>query len=181
MNRDRGAALVAIARAALDESFGLVVSREPADEPWLRELGATFVTLTKNGELRGCIGSVTASKPLIDDLRANARAAAFRDPRFPPVTADELPSISVEVSVLSPVRELTFDGERHLLELLEPGVDGLVIEADGRRATFLPQVWESLRDPASFLAQLKRKAGLDPEESAEGLRAWRFRVEKFTE
>ena len=181
MNRDRGAALVAIAREALEASVGLAVFREAVDEPRLREPGATFVTLTKNGELRGCIGSVTASKPLIDDLRANARAAAFRDPRFPPVTADELPSISVEVSVLSPVRELTFDGERHLLELLEPGVDGLVIEADGRRATFLPQVWESLRDPASFLAQLKRKAGLDPEESAEGLRAWRFRVEKFTE
>ena len=131
---------------------------------WLEAPGASFVTLTSGrepgGALRGCIGSLVARRPLREDVEANAVAAALHDPRFPPLTARELDDVVVEVSVLSAPAVLPAADEAELLARLRPGVDGVVLSASGHRATFLPQVWEQLPDPADFLARLRRKAGL---------------------
>ena len=135
-----------------------------ADAAWLDAPGASFVTLTSGrapgGALRGCIGSLEARRPLRADVEANAVAAALHDPRFAPLTARELDDTVVEVSVLSAPAALPAADEAELLARLRPGVDGVVLSACGRRATFLPQVWEQLPDPADFLARLRRKAGL---------------------
>ena len=138
--------------------------RAAADAAWLDAPGASFVTLTSGrapgGALRGCIGSLEARRPLREDVEANAVAAALHDPRFAPLTARELDDTVVEVSVLSAPTVLPAADEAELLARLRPGVDGVVLSACGRRATFLPQVWEQLPDPADFLARLRRKAGL---------------------
>ncbi len=138
--------------------------RAAADAVWLDAPGASFVTLTSGrapgGALRGCIGSLEARRPLREDVKANAVAAALHDPRFAPLTARELDDTVVEVSVLSAPTVLPAADEAELLARLRPGVDGVVLSACGRRATFLPQVWEQLPDPADFLARLRRKAGL---------------------
>ena len=138
--------------------------RAAADAAWLDAPGASFVTLTSGrapgGALRGCIGSLGARRPLREDVEANAVAAALHDPRFAPLTARELDETVVEVSVLSAPTVLPAADEAELLARLRPGVDGVVLSACGRRATFLPQVWEQLPDPADFLARLRRKAGL---------------------
>ena len=135
-----------------------------AHAAWLDAPGASFVTLTSGrapgGALRGCIGSLEARRPLREDVEANAVAAALHDPRFAPLTARELDDTVVEVSVLSAPTALPAADEAELLARLRPGVDGVVLSACGRRATFLPQVWEQLPDPADFLARLRRKAGL---------------------
>lgn len=135
-----------------------------AHAAWLDAPGASFVTLTSGrapgGALRGCIGSLGARRPLREDVEANAVAAALHDPRFAPLTARELDDTVVEVSVLSAPAALPAADEAELLARLRPGVDGVVLSASGRRATFLPQVWEQLPDPADFLARLRRKAGL---------------------
>ena len=135
-----------------------------AHAAWLDAPGASFVTLTSGrapgGALRGCIGSLGARRPLRADVEANAVAAALHDPRFAPLTARELDDTVVEVSVLSAPAALPAADEAELLARLRPGVDGVVLSACGRRATFLPQVWEQLPDPADFLARLRRKAGL---------------------
>ena len=135
-----------------------------AHAAWLDAPGASFVTLTSGrapgGALRGCIGSLEARRPLREDVEANAVAAALHDPRFAPLTARELDDTVVEVSVLSAPAALPAADEAELLTRLRPGVDGVVLSACGRRATFLPQVWEQLPDPADFLARLRRKAGL---------------------
>jgi uncharacterized protein len=119
--------------------------------PRLREPGATFVTLTKAGELRGCIGVLEAYQPLAEDVREHALAAAFDDFRFPPVQPDELDGLLIEISYLTPLRSLEYATPLELLQKLRPGIDGVVIKDGPRRATFLPQVWDSLPDPASFL------------------------------
>ena len=126
----------------------------------LQKPGACFVTLTLNGQLRGCIGSLEAHRSLGEDLRSNALAAALRDPRFPPVTAAELAAIRIEVSLLGAPQPLAFTDEADALAKLRPGIDGVILTAGGRRATFLPQVWEQLPAPADFIGRLKQKAGL---------------------
>ena len=135
-----------------------------AHAAWLDAPGASFVTLTSGrapgGALRGCIGSLEARRPLREDVEANAVSAALHDPRFAPLSARELDDTVVEVSVLSAPAALPAADEAELLARLRPGVDGVVLSACGRRATFLPQVWEQLPDPADFLARLRRKAGL---------------------
>ncbi len=181
MTIDRGAALLAIARSALDEAVhGRPVEAAAVEGP-LGERRASFVTLLRDGELRGCIGTLEPCRPVADDVRHNARAAALEDTRFAPVRPEELDRISVEVSVLSPLVELEHRDEEHLLGQLRPGVDGLVIELQGHRATFLPQVWASLPAPAAFLGELKAKAGLARGFWADDLRAWRFTVDKYRE
>lgn len=181
----RGRALLEVARHALTEAVGGRL--EPLSDPdgslgeWLAEPGASFVTVRLRGELRGCIGSLEPSRSLVDDVRRNARAAALEDRRFEPVSPPELDQISVEVSVLSALDEIEFADESELLEKLRPGVDGVVLECNGRRGTFLPQVWEALPEPARFLEQLKLKAGLPSEFRSDDLRAWRYAVEKFEE
>ena len=176
----RGPILLALTRATIGRQLGLpLVARE--DAAFLREPGATFVTLQKAGELRGCIGSLTAHRPLGDDVKHNARAAAFLDPRFRPLGLREFDDVIVEVSLLSPATELHFTDEPDLLRQLRPGEDGLILEGDGQRGTFLPQVWDDLPEPADFLRHLKRKAGLPADFWSDAMRVWRYTVEKWSE
>ncbi len=154
-----GRALLRIARDAIGAKLGLSADGDIEHEGLARP-GATFVTLMRDGELRGCIGSLAATRPLRADVEANAVAAAFRDPRFQPLRGDEFDTTLVEVSVLSASMPIAFDDEAHLLAQLRPGVDGVVLEYGRLRATFLPQVWETIGEPRGFLEALKHKAGL---------------------
>jgi AmmeMemoRadiSam system protein A len=145
----------------------------------LAEPGAAFVTLERGGELRGCIGSVEARRPLAADVVDNARAAAFGDPRFPPLAPEELARLEIHISVLGQPRPLPASSEEELLAALRPGVDGLILEDGLRRATFLPAVWQSLPAPRDFLRQLKRKAGLAPDHWSGTIRFRRYEVEEI--
>lgn len=144
------------------------------------ELRASFVTLTTHdGELRGCRGSLEARRSLAADVWHNAAASAFADPRFARVTHVELAALCIEISVLGPLEPMAAASEMELCRLLMPSRDGVVLEWRGHRATFLPQVWESLPDPRRFLAELKRKAGLPADFWARDLRICRYEVEKI--
>jgi AmmeMemoRadiSam system protein A len=175
-----GRALVAIARGAIGAKLGLEADAAPAHEA-LGAPGATFVTLFRGGELRGCIGTLQPLRLLRDDVRENAVNAAFSDPRFPPLAREEFDAVSVEVSLLSPSRMLRFASEAELLAQLRPGVDGVTLEFRRHRATFLPQVWATLPDPRAFLVELKRKAGLDPEFWSPHLNVGLYEVTKWRE
>jgi AmmeMemoRadiSam system protein A len=176
----RGKVLLPIARAAI--SSALMVS-EQADEsaPWLAEHGACFVTLTQDGELRGCIGSLQAHRSLLADIKSNAVSAALRDPRFTPLSADELAITTVEISLLSATIAMDVRDEADALAQLRPNVDGLIFEYGSYRSTFLPQVWESLVQPRQFLAMLRRKAGLPDDFWVEGVKLSRYSVTKWSE
>jgi AmmeMemoRadiSam system protein A len=175
-----GDALLRLARAAIAQKLGDL--QNPAvDLPELRKKAATFVTLTQHGQLRGCIGSLVAHRPLRDDVIANALAAAFHDPRFPPLTAEEFPHTRVEVSLLSAADAFPVADEADALARLRPGIDGLIFSAAGRRSTFLPQVWEQLPDPADFLTHLKQKAGLPADYWGPDVRLERYTVHKWME
>lgn len=178
---ERGATLVALAREAIARELDAPAPDPPTDAPWLQERGAAFVTLTVEGSLRGCIGTVEAYRPLGDDVRANAVAAAFRDPRFPPLARHELPRVRIGVSVLSALEPVPCRDEGEALRRLRRGVDGVVLEVGHRRATFLPQVWEQLPTPAAFLGALKRKAGLPADFWEAGMRLYRYTVTKYAE
>lgn len=175
---ERGRTLVAIARQAIDLDSELGPGRA-WHEDWLREPGASFVTLRLDGELRGCIGSVEARRALGDDVERNARAAAYHDPRFSPVTRHERIRLEVEVSVLSEREPIGVASEAEALAMLRPGVDGIFLEYQDRRATFLPQVWEGLPDPVNFLGELRRKAGLPERFWHPDVRLSRYTVEKY--
>lgn len=175
-----GAALISRARNAIAESFGLALEPEP-EHPALRQRGATFVTLRRHGELRGCIGRLEAERVLQEDVRANARSAAFGDPRFAPLEAAEWAGLEVEVSLLDEPRPLPARDEAEALRALRPGEDGLIFEWRGRRSTFLPQVWQQLPEPEAFLAELKRKAGLRADFWHAEVRLARYRVRKFAD
>ena len=151
------------------------------DAPFLDRAGATFVTLRLDGELRGCLGSLEAERPLRDDVVANARDAAMRDPRFEPLTERELDGLSVEVSLLSPPQPLAFRDEEDLMRQLQAAREGVLLEYGGHRSTFLPQVWEQLPDARDFLRHLKAKAGLSPDFWSPDLRVSRYAVEKWSE
>jgi AmmeMemoRadiSam system protein A len=156
------------------------LSVNAADYPEsLRPLRATFVTLEIGGQLRGCIGTLEARLPLVQDVAEHAFAAAFEDPRFPPLDPDEFPRLDIHISVLSPPAPLHFRSEDELLDQLRPGVDGLILRLGLRRATFLPSVWDSLPDPYVFLAQLKQKAGLPLGFWSPELQAERYTTEAF--
>jgi AmmeMemoRadiSam system protein B/AmmeMemoRadiSam system protein A len=175
-----GRTLTGIARGAIGEALGRGAAAVPA-EHWLREQRASFVTLTLGERLRGCIGSLEAHRPLGEDVAANARSAALRDPRFPPLTAAEFDRVGVEVSVLSSPALLPFGDHDELIAQLRPGIDGLILACDGRRGTFLPQVWEQLPEPETFLAHLKQKAGLPAATRTTRCTVWRYEVLKWRE
>jgi hypothetical protein len=177
---DLGRALLTIARSAIGAELGLR-SIANASHAALAQPAATFVTLKLADELRGCIGSLKPMRPLGVDVRANAIAAAFRDPRFPPLAVVEYEAVSVEVSLLSADERLDVRDEDDLLARLRPDIDGLVIEYGPHRATFLPQVWESLPEPRGFLAALKRKAGLPGDFWSPHMNVARYGVIKWTE
>jgi AmmeMemoRadiSam system protein A len=177
---DAGRILLPIARAAIARELG---RNHPAteDAPWLHGPGACFVTLRQGERLRGCIGTLLAHRPLLEDVKANARAAAFRDPRFAPLADDELDLTAVEVSLLSPLAPLAFRDEEDALAQLRPGIDGLVFEYGYHQSTYLPQVWEDLPDAAEFLATLKQKAGLPPDFWDVEVKLARYTVSKWSE
>ncbi len=148
----------------------------------LAQPGASFVTLTTYGQLRGCIGTIEAHRPLAQDVQQNAVGAALRDPRFPPFSVCELARLHSEVSVLTPPQPFPYRDGNDLLARLRPLVDGVIIEKGWHRATFLPQVWEKLPDPRDFMGQLCLKAGLPPDAYRQpGLQVLTYQVEQFEE
>ncbi len=177
------AELLRIARQALEDGV-LRNHLDPIDlsglSPVLQADGASFVTLTRKGELRGCIGALEAHQPLAQDVREHAIAAALQDYRFPPVSPEELPEIDIEISRLTPLQALDYGTSEDLLKCLHPGVDGVVLKYAGRRATFLPQVWEKISDPAVFLSYLCQKMGASPDLwQHKKLEVFTYRVEEF--
>lgn len=178
--RELGDALILLARNTIGARFGVAPVPVPRDRA-LYEPGATFVTLMQGRELRGCVGSLEARRAVSADVSANALAAAFRDPRFPPLAASEFDTTLVEVSLLSPQEPLVVADENDLARQLRPGVDGLVVEHDDHRATFLPQVWETLPETWPFIAALKHKAGLREDFWSRDLRFARYTVTKWKE
>jgi AmmeMemoRadiSam system protein A len=162
-SRAEQAQLLCIARSSISEGVrtGRPISVDTRDLPAaLQALRCTFVTLLRDGELRGCTGSMEPVQPLAVDVAMVACQTALSDPRFYPVQAEEISEINIEVSILSPLEALPVSSEADLLARLRPGIDGLVLELGPRRATFLPKVWETLPDPRDFVGELKRKAGL---------------------
>jgi len=173
-----GQALLTRARNAIARALDLPTAAEPGhlalDSP-----GATFVTLRLGGELRGCVGTLSAERALADDVRVHALAAAFRDPRFEPLGVEEFAELDIEVSLLEPAQPVAARTEGEAHRALRPGIDGVLLEWRGRSATFLPQVWQQLPLPSEFLAALKRKAGLAGDFWDHELRLSRYRVRKF--
>jgi MEMO1 family protein len=184
-----GRKLLQIARASIAAALGAGVSPPPGFDPrtlatdksWLRELRATFVTLTQNNELRGCVGTLEAHRTLAEDVAANALAAAFQDTRFAPLTRDEFSRTDIEVSLLSVPKVIEFESHENLVAQLRPGVDGIILEYGEWHATFLPQVWDGLPDPEQFLAHLKHKAGIPQAMSTHHCRVKRYTVLKWRE
>lgn len=154
--------LLELARSAIAAELRPSVEPQRPREPSavLLQPRGCFVTLHKQGNLRGCIGTIEAKRPLMESVEENARNAAFRDPRFSPVTVAELEQLDIEISVLTPPAALDFQGPADLLAKLRPGVDGVILSKDWYGSTFLPQVWDQLPRPELFLEHLCRKAGL---------------------
>jgi AmmeMemoRadiSam system protein B/AmmeMemoRadiSam system protein A len=175
-----GRTLLGLARGAVGEALGNGSVAIP-DEPWLKEKRATFVTLNQDGQLRGCIGSLQPTRTLGEDVVANAANAALADRRFSPLKPDELSGIEMEVSLLSAPTLVQFADANELLAQLRPGTDGVILAADGRRGTYLPQVWEQLPDPVQFLASLKQKAGIPADTRLTRCQVWRYQVRKWRE
>lgn len=180
MQDDKGKVLLPIARASISRALGVP---RAADETasWLAEHGACFVTLKQDGNLRGCIGTLQAYRPLLADLKSNAVSAALHDPRFAPLDAGELDITAIEISLLSPTAAMHVRDEADALAQMCPGVDGIVFEYGPYRSTFLPQVWEDLAQPREFLAMLRRKAGLPDDFWEEGVKLSRYTVTKWGE
>jgi hypothetical protein len=173
--------LRAVAREAIEH--GVREGRPPHLElalypPALREPRASFVTLRRAGELRGCTGTLEPHEPLVVGVAHNAFRSAFADPRFPPLAADELEGLEVCVSILSPLEPVPARSQADLLAALRPGIDGLVLRDRAAASTFLPSVWESLPSPRDFLAALVRKAGLPPGHWSATLRFERYTAEE---
>lgn len=177
---DAGDTLLPIARAAISTALGQP-QFAAEDAAWLQQPGACFVTLTRQHQLRGCIGSLEARRSLLEDVKSNAVAAALHDTRFAPLTLAELASTRLEVSVLSPMQTMSFDDEAHALAMLRPGEDGVVLQYGRYRSTFLPQVWEQLPDVHQFMSHLKQKAGLAPDFWHAGVQLQRYSVRKWQE
>ena len=179
-----GRLMMGIARASI--RHGLATGKEPS-VAWdrvpdaLKREGASFVTLRKAGNLRGCIGSVSAHRPLAQDVALNAFKAAFHDPRFAPIKDNEASNIDLEISLLSQPVPFPFTSEDHLIEQLRPGIDGLTLSEGSRRALFLPAVWDGLADPRDFVRRLKLKAGWDAGYWSDKINATRFTAEKIAE
>ena len=161
---EEGKHLLSVARKTIQEALSEKKEKDPSHSfvsPKYSEKRGTFVTLTLNGALRGCIGHITPQEPLIEGVRTNAINAAFHDPRFRPLSNNEFESIKIEISVLTEPKPLPYSDVNDLLMKLRPGIDGVIIKRGFHQATFLPQVWEQLPDKKAFLTHLCLKAGLD--------------------
>ena len=169
--------LLQLVRASIQHGLShdrpLEVSLDDYDDTLLQH-SATFVTLHKQGRLRGCIGQLIANRPLVVDIAMNAYAAAFQDPRFPPLSANEYPDLTVDISILSQPELMNVHSDEELLAQIKPGHDGLIIEKGVKRGTFLPSVWEQLPDPRDFLQHLKRKAGLSEDDQSPDIVYYRY-------
>jgi uncharacterized protein len=171
-----------LARASIELALrrgDLVPYAGEPDDPLLNRPSASFVTLRVGEDLRGCCGTIEPARPLGEDVWNNAWASAFADPRFPPLTSDEWPATSVQISVLSEPEPLDVRSEAELLEILRPGRDGLILQFGHNRSTFLPAVWEQLPDPARFVRHLKMKAGWPVDFWPPDMEAWRYTTESF--
>lgn len=184
----KGQVLLHIARASITQTLAKTSSATEVftqgkwlQNSWLQDKGACFVTLMQHEQLRGCIGTLQAHRSLLDDVKANARAAAFKDSRFSPLTSDELEATQVEVSLLSDIQTMDFTSEQEALAQLQPGVDGVVFEYGSYYSTFLPQVWQQLPDSKEFIAHLKHKAGLSADFWADQVKLSRYTVSKWKE
>ncbi len=181
----QGDMLLKMARASISEKLGFSskpMEKKGQDSAFLEKKQGLFVTLHKKGRLRGCIGNIEPVKTLKDGIVENAVFAAFRDTRFSPLAPEELDLIDIEVSLLSRPQKLAFKDSLELLSLLVPGKDGVIIEKDGSRATFLPQVWEQLTGCEEFLSHLCTKAGLSPTAWKEkGIIVYTYDVQYFAE
>jgi len=172
--------LLELAAASIDHGLqhgrplAVDLSQYPAE---LIASRATFVTLQRQGQLRGCIGTLEAHRPLVIDVAENAFAAAFRDPRFPPLRQAERVDLDLHISLLTPAEAMTFASEADLIRQLQPGIDGLILSDHGRRGTFLPSVWQTLPDATQFLQHLKQKAGLPPHYWSDTLQVQRYTSE----
>ena len=172
--------LLKIARDAISQGLIGEKATPPEDiSAELMEERATFVTLEIGGHLRGCIGMLEACRPLAEDVAHNACAAAFNDPRFPPVSRKEFDSLEIHISVLSPPEEIAFFSEVDLLAQIRPGIDGLILQEGYQRGTFLPSVWEELPEKEQFLSHLKMKAGLPNTYWSDTIRIFRYTTEYF--
>ena len=184
MANDKGKILLSIARAAIAETLKLPhtsIAELAQGHTWLQEKAACFVTLTQNEQLRGCIGTLEAHQPLLEDVIHNANAAAFRDSRFSPLRSDEFDITEIEISLLSTMQPLDFSSEQDALAQLRPGIDGVLFESGQHRSTFLPQVWQQLPDSQTFMAHLKNKAGLSTDFWSDDVRLYRYTVTKYKE
>lgn len=182
LNESEQSTLLSIARQSIE--YGLYHGRSlPVDSsehvPALQVLRASFVTLERNGHLRGCIGMLEAVRPLVEDVARNAFAAAFEDPRFPPLKRQELGDLDLHISVLSPSVAMNFMDEADLIRQLQPDIDGLILHDRGYRGTFLPSVWQQLPDPRQFLCHLKQKAGLPGDYWSDTLTVRRYSTQMF--
>lgn len=182
-NDPQGRILLQIARTSIARALHVSCAAVAVEEhmSWLSKPGATFVTLIQYGELRGCTGSLKAYDPLLEDVSNNAVRAALHDPRFLPLVKDELDTIKIEVSLLSQLQPLDFSSEVDVLAQLRPNVDGIVLEYELHRSTFLPQVWEDLPEPQQFLAMLKLKARLSEDFWSEKIQLSRYTVREWRE
>ena len=177
---NQGEILLPIARSSISEALGQPL--EAAENAaWLQDKAACFVTLTQQQQLRGCIGTLEAHRSLLEDVKSNARAAAFQDTRFTPLTAKELNFTEIEISLLSATQLIDFSNEQEALAQLRPGIDGVVFAYGNFRSTFLPQVWQQLPDTTDFVAHLKHKAGLSPAFWADEVKLSRYTVTKWRE
>jgi AmmeMemoRadiSam system protein A len=148
--------------------------------PELTEYRATFVTLQIDNQLRGCIGMLEAVRPLVEDIAENAFSAAFKDPRFPPLSKEEFDKLEIHLSILTPSEQIIFESEQDLIAQLRPNIDGLILEEGHRRGTFLPSVWEQLPDPKVFIRHLKQKAGLKADYWSASIKVYRYKTEMIT-
>jgi AmmeMemoRadiSam system protein B/AmmeMemoRadiSam system protein A len=178
---EHGRTLLGLARTSVANALQAGAEAAIPDAPWLRERRATFVTLTQDAKLRGCIGSLQPTRALGDDVVANAAAAALADRRFAPLKREDLARVEMEVSLLSVPTAVLFGDERELLASLRPGVDGLILASGDRRGTYLPQVWEQLPEPAQFIASLMQKAGIPADTRLTRCQVWRYQVRKWKE
>ena len=180
LTKEQQQSLLDLAKSSIQHGLqaGRSLKINLADYPAeLTERRATFVTLHKHQQLRGCIGMLEAVRPLAEDIAENAFLAAFRDPRFPPLAEEEFGELDIHLSILTPAEPVAFTSEQDLIAQLQPGVDGLILEEGRRRGTFLPSVWEQLPEPEQFLRHLKQKAGLAPDYWSESIKIYRYRTE----
>jgi AmmeMemoRadiSam system protein A len=176
--------LLSLARQSIDRGLAEMrwVAMPPLDLPAaLSEARGSFVTLRIHKQLRGCCGNLAANRSISEDVWRNAWASAFADPRFSPLEPEEWPDAHLHISVLSPLESITVQSEQELIETLRPNVDGLVLERDDSRATFLPDVWEQISDPTEFVRHLKQKAGWPANAWSDRIKVQRYTTESFGE